>query len=337
MHKLFLSLAAAGLVSCMGYGCKSADAENERQNSQMLKEINSKLDAIDARLKKLEERRPVNIVSGMNNSINFTELEKNTLPENPTREQVVDYIQKIVNASRNQQSFSSIDPQVAMLSRVGNKNLDLLLKYYNSNSYIPFAVQNLVTKDDKEIILKALKENHNLIGVVLRMGWEKDVKDLIMQELKTNHKNLSSQWIEAAVIFNDPKSYPDLIEYLINGSNSNSTYKAIKKLPGIELKEAVTKMWAKKCRLDFLWEKDNAAMVAAGCGHIDALAYLINRVQSPTLEQFIRREIQNTVWQATGQSGSPEELVKWFKENSEKLTFDEKNGKYIVKKVENAK
>jgi len=224
-----------------------------------------------------------------------------------------------------------------MLSRVGNKNLDLLLKYYNLTSYIPFAVQNIVTKDDKELILKALKENHNLIGVVLRMGWEKDAKDLILQELKTNHTNLPSQWIEAAVTFKDPKSYPDLLEYLINGGNSNITYKAVRKLPGIELKDAVAKMWDKKRLSNLSWEKDSAAIVAVEWGHLDALAYLINRLKDPQLDQYMSGEIKNAVWQTTGQSGSTEELATWMKENSDKLTFDDKTGKYVMKKAVEAK
>ena len=85
---------AAGLVSCLGYNCKAADSETERQTLQMLKEMNKKLDAIDARLKKLEERKSANADSRMNNGANLAALEKITLPDNPTREQVVEYIQK---------------------------------------------------------------------------------------------------------------------------------------------------------------------------------------------------------------------------------------------------
>jgi len=336
MNKLFLSLAATGVV-LLGYGCKSADTENERQTLQMFKEINRKLNLIDARLKNIEGTQRVNLASGMNNNVDLITLEKITLPANPSREQVMEYIQKIVNISRNQRSFSSSDAQVAMLTRVGNKNLDLLLKYYNTCYYIQLAVQNIVTKDDKELILKALKENHGLIGVVTRMDWEKDAKDLILNELKTNHTNLSSQWIEAVVLFNDPKTYPDLIDYLINGNNSSYTYKAIKKLPGIELEDAVAKMWNKKRSLDFEWGKDNAATVAVEYGHLDALEHLINRLQNPTLQEYSSREIKNAVWQTTGQYGSPEELAKWVKEKRDNLTFDKKTGKFVVKKAEKVK
>ena len=117
MTKLLLSLAAAGLVSCLCYNCKAADSETERQTLQMLKDINRKLDAIDARLKKLEERKSVNTAPGVNNNTDNAALEKITLPANPTKEQVSEYIQKIVNASRDQRSFSSRDLQVAMLEK----------------------------------------------------------------------------------------------------------------------------------------------------------------------------------------------------------------------------
>ena len=168
-------------------------------------------------------------------------------------------------------------------------------------------------------------------------GWEKDAKDLIIQELKNNRNNLPSEWIEAAASFNEPKTYPDLIEFFINGRNPSVTYKAIRKIPGIELKEAVSKMWDKKRLSSFSWEKDDAAMVAVEWGHLDALTYLINRPKQPQLNQHLSGEIKNAVWQATGQSGSPEELAKWLKENSDKLTFDEKTGKYAVKKAVDAK
>lgn len=333
MHKLFLSLAAAGLVSCAGYNCKAADAET----MQMLKEISRKLDAVDARLKKLEEKKPANVVPGMTNNFNPAVFEKITLPDNPTREQAAEYIQKIVNASRGQQSFSSNDPQIALLTRVGSKNLDLLLKHYNANFYVQMAIQNLATPDDKDVILKALKENRNLIVVVLRNGWEKDVKDLILQELKTSRNILPPQWIEAAATFKDPKTYPDLIEYFISGNNPTFTYKAIRMLPGIELEDAVSKMWDRKRLSGNYWERDSAAMIAAEWGHLDALGYLINRLNDPKLEQHMSGEIKNLVWQVTGQYGSPAELAKWAKENGDNLTFDEKTRKYVVRKTESAK
>jgi len=329
---------AAGLVSFIGYGCKSADAETERQTLQMLKEINQKLDAIDARLKKTEEKTTVAIIPEINNNTNSIALGKITLPANPTREQTAEYIQKIVNISRGQQSFSSNDPQITMLERVGNKNIDLLLKYYyNSTFYIYNAIQNMVTKDDKELILNALKEKHSLIGIVLRMGWEEDAKSLIVQGLKTNRNILPPQWIEAAASFKDPKTYPDLLECFINSRHCIFTYNAIKKLPGIELEDAVAKMWDKKRLSNLSWEKDDAAIVAVEWGHLDALTYLINRLKQPQLNQHISGEIQNAIWQMTEQSGSPEELDKWFKENGNNLTFDKKTGKYVVKKAGDAK
>jgi len=337
MNKFLLLLMAAGLVSCLGYNCKAADSETERQTLQILKEMNKKLDAIDARLKKLEERKSVNTAPGVNNNTDNAALEKITLPANPTKEQVSEYIQKIVNASRDQRSFSSRDLQVAMLERVGKKNLDILLNYYDSTLYMQFVLQDMVSESDKEVILNALKEKHSLIGIVLHMGWERDAKDLIIQELKNNRNNLPSEWIEAAASFNEPKTYPDLIEIFIHSRNPSIIYKAIRKTPGIELKEAVSKMWDKKRLSNFSWEKDDAAIVAVEWGHLDALTYLINRLKQPQLNQHISEEIKNAVWQTTGQSGSAEELAKWMKENSDKLTFDDKTGKYVMKKAGDAK
>ena len=64
-------------------------------------------------------------------------LEEITLSENPSEKEIREYIRQIALVTAKQNSYSENDPQVVMLSEIGNENLELLLKY-NAVEYVSF-------------------------------------------------------------------------------------------------------------------------------------------------------------------------------------------------------
>lgn len=168
-----------------------------------------------------------------------------TLSDNPNPDEVKMYILDIVNASPGQNAFSSRDPQVELLTQIGQKNLPLLIEVLSyvvglkNDFYIKQAIVNLADENSKSMILGVLPIHQDLIEVVIRHGWEEDAKDILLTELKNTEQDLPSGWIQAVASLNDPESYPLLRDYFINGPNSSSTYKSIKHLPIKDMDEAV--------------------------------------------------------------------------------------------------
>lgn len=120
-------------------------------------------------------------------------LDKIKLPDNPTKDQVRQYVQDIAYASRGQNEWSSEDPQIEMLERVGPANLDVLLdalgsRTYRSglftSSYLFPAIKALVRNEHKEMILKLLPQRPQLAEIILENGWAADARSTLVEGLR---------------------------------------------------------------------------------------------------------------------------------------------------------
>ena len=264
------------------------------------------------------------------------ELAKIQLPEAPTQEQIQKYILDIQLASKGQNSFSSSDPQVAMLSRVGSENVPALIEALISSSgmsayHIRYAIINLADESNKAVILEALPMHHELVSAVAKRGWVDDARDILLTELKVPGLRLPAEWIRAVALLNDQESYPLLRNYFINGSNRSATYKEICYLPIKDLDEAVAEAW-ERSRFDHEYERSAMAMIAAEYGHIDALTALIEGLTRGTINEYRISDVRGAIMKTTGFIGSNEKLMEWFNLNKDQLTFDPETKKFVVGK-----
>jgi len=259
------------------------------------------------------------------------ELAKIVLPTNPSEKDVLAYLSKIELASAYQNSYSSRDPQVLMITAIGNKYLDLLLSRSSNHKirfYVIRAAQQLASENDKAIILKHLKTNRDLVSVITRNGWVKDAKEILYNQLRYNQNYLPTEWIKAVASFKDQTTYEDLTRYLISGPNKSWTYNAIKSLPGIELEFPVKQAWlnAKSDK----WSKINFAPIAVSYGHADALAIIIDSLdRNPNSGEFVR-EPEKYINQYTNAEGLNDEIRDWYKANKNMLKFDGSLKKFVV-------
>ncbi|MBU8902007.1 MAG: hypothetical protein KOO69_04650, partial [Victivallales bacterium] len=259
---------------------------------------------------------------------NLRLLKKIKLAKNPSREQVKKYIEKIVKVSQGQNRFSPMDPQIAMLRKVGSENIDLLLAYAQ-NYYVQTAIPNIATKKDKKKILEALKIYPQLITCVIKYEWTEDAKETIFDRLKYNAGTyLPHQWINAAVQLSTPKEYAVLEKYFITGRNPEMTYKSLCQLEHFDMKKAVDKAWDYQKKRAQPWQKKQIAMIAAKFGHKDALKYLVHAYRTE-INQYSIGQIKNSLYQLTGQTLSPKKMAKWYKEHQAKLVFDPESEEYL--------
>ena len=318
----------------------SCSQDNEIKNElteikQLLKEINQKLgdsSTDDSEIERLAE----SYQSAMNfreEGADLEKLDKISLPENPSKDQVKEYLRKISMASANQRSYSESDPQVFMLAKIGNKNLELLLQTsltHQVEFYAIPAIARLAQPKDKKLILKYLPFKKELVKVVIQKGWEEDAKPILYNELRQIPDYLPTEWIRAIANLQEQCIYKDLKQYLIYGSNKSWTYDAIKMLPGIELEDAVIQAWENVKRED-QWSRNSFAPIALEYGQSDALSVIIDSLDSSPNDHNAVRSPRKYILQYTYASGSNNDMRTWYNKNKSNLYFDKGKMKYIVK------
>ncbi|MHC5038345.1 MAG: hypothetical protein ACYTHM_13605 [Planctomycetota bacterium] len=267
------------------------------------------------------------------------------LPENPTKEQVREYVRKIQDASRGQRVFSSSDPQTTLLIRVGSEHLDVLIDALEremigmSNYHLINAIKSLARRKHLPLIRTALPLHKNLAEVILAKGWEREVKDILVEELRSGHSYLPTEWIKAVASLRDPSTYKDLLEFFVHGSNPCMTFDALKAIPDfprMDLENAVGQVWrrVKSGETGFgpsQWERDTVAKIAAKYGHVDALGHLLNVLNRERDTRFSRYpNLRPEVLRLVPLRGTNRELLQWYTQNRDRLRFDKAKGKYFV-------
>ena len=322
--------AAAALVALFAAGCAHGPTPAELKMQADLTEIKAKLDKIE---KKLNAPIPTNSAQTAfrGNRADPAVLAKIVLPPNPTKAQITDYINKILTASKNQNSFSNQDIQVEMLAKVGEDNLDLLIAALPRDSHkfhTIYTIKQLASAKSKAAILKYLDRYPDLVDAVVINGWEKDAREILLAKLNTRPQYLPTNWIQAVKNLKDPKAYPGMIEYFIYGTNKSFTYEQIKNLSGINLNGAVADAWD-MARMDQDWGKFSMAIIAVRYGHLDALETLIDNQKNQN--QYLRGNIRQAILNNSDASGSAEEITRWFQKNKADLVFDPITRKFKVK------
>ncbi len=256
-------------------------------------------------------------------------------PADPVPDALRTYINQILRATENQQSYSSRDPQVDMLMRVGGDHVDLLLESMRGHSrglgghyHARKAVIRLADESHKELVLEHLPDVQALARVVVRFGWEEDAKDILLDGLAAIPEYLPNDWIQAVANLDDPEVQPLLLNFLMHGGNKRQTYRVVSGHVDEGLDEAVEEAW-RQSRRD--WERNQMAPIAALHGVQDALDYMVRKLAAPHAEDdHSMREWRPAIIRVTGFRGSTTDLIDWYEENRDALAFDPEQGRYIV-------
>ena len=261
------------------------------------------------------------------------------LSENPIRDEIAHYVEAIIVASRGQHSFSGSDRQIAMFAAVGRKHLDVLIdgldRYGDThglsggNYHLMPAVDMLATDRDRDLILKNLPRHHGLVSLVLSHGWEKQAQSTLIAELDHARRFIAPDWIGAIARLEDPTTFDALKEHFVLGSSKVAVHDILKRLPGIDLREAVRQAWRNSSDLES-WDKEDVATVAVEYGHVDALAYLAETVlKPPDRHRSYESRHYSLVWHVPNK-GTIRETAKWILQNEARLKFDKDSKRYFI-------
>ncbi len=271
-----------------------------------------------------------------------------TLPEKPTKEQVREYVRKIMDASRGQRMFSTNDPQIELLMAIPGEHRDVLFEAIGRENrgladyHVLEALKQLASEDDIPLIRKLLPYKRGIVAIVIARGWEKKVEDVLVRELDDTSSFLPCEWITAVANLRNPSTYARLLRFLVDGPNPHMTIEAIESIPDFPRKDfekAVKDLWKKRnsdsadsppC-MEF--GKVAVAKAAAKIGCIDALEYCILKLNEKKASAFDgTQDLRPFVLRLVPVQFSNRELQNWFEENGDKLFFNRETGKYEIGK-----
>ena len=179
-------------------GCQSGNEVLEQQNAQILSELRKLNQQLSGIQKKMQEepalafssvKYPYNSTSAR--GANLALLAKiKRLPENPTDDQIVKYVQQIIAATAGQNSYSMTDPQVGMYKLIGTGHLKVLLPFLDGGTFNAFyhlkeAMPDLVEEKDKPLIKSSLIQYPKLLDTVVKKGWSREFKKEILKLLES--------------------------------------------------------------------------------------------------------------------------------------------------------
>ena len=256
-------------------------------------------------------------------------------PTSPTKPLVAAYIQKIYAISRYQKRHLRSDPQVSLLSQVGTEYLDVLISETYSHvgwhNYGIEAIKKLATEQHKKLIFKALKNYSKYAEVIYLKGWHFDIQDELIKGLRNNRTYVPQEWIKSVSEFDRQDARDVLIEYFKYGWNNHSTYNAISSLKNIEpqLQEALPIAW-ETARQDNKHAMADLTPKVLDLGYMPALKYTVSALIYNANMQKHWFDAYDLVKRYTEQSGSPSEIMQWYKVNQRKIRFDPERKLFVL-------
>lgn len=274
------------------------------------------------------------------------------LPENPSDDQVRDYITAVLNADSKQRSYGQQELQVVLLSKLGRERIPLLLeqlpKYYTGNQYaatsnLRYAIRNLADDSCHELIKDAIlntPQNHqgNMMELLKNLQLGPQDKEFFIT-LLNDQKNSSNSYInytliETAAGLNDPEINQILINLVIQSSNLQYNLKRLKSTEGFNMRETMKEAWKYRAGMSSQ-DQLYAAQYAALNGEAFALDLLVSAL-TPGSKALKNAQFDPyfALLAAIDFRGTDKEIQDWYEQNKNNLIFDKESGRFTVRAEE---
>ena len=332
-------------------GCCSGDEALEKQNAELKKqneEILSQLRKLHGRVADLEKRLASRVPYVQTDWSRFKKVKP--LPPNPTDAQIVAYLREIADYSDGQRAMGPSDPQVTLFRKIGPGHLKLLLPFLNDResegnlwirSYLRYALPSLVTVEDIPFIKANVVSTPELLCAVTSMEFARPMKQEIFEVLRKSPRPWAVDYRPEferlmAELAETPQDRKTLEEIYIDNFYRDGLLDVLLKIPGCNVGEVTVKAWRKISREEerqaLLYRK---ALAAVRYGHdVSACKYFLKIIMSPARPHDMIPTIARETLMLL--SDFPvydrERLLSWYEKNQNKIVFDEKSGKFVLKK-----
>ena len=323
---LFLMLLASGCTQSGNY---------EAQLLVQLAQINTHLQSIDKKLeKKTYYKKNSKRKKKEYKGVDHIKLNEIKFPKEITAESIDKYVFSILEISKSQDSWSPKDPQVDLLSQIGEEYIEILFKYSTYfESWLRFyslnAINVMATEKSRKYFPIYLKKSPRLVITINKNGWQNDVRIILLEGIKNKWKNLPHEWVESVVSFKDPSTYEELAVYYIEGGYKYSIYERLKDLPDFPLEEATIKAW-KNAKYSDSWQSRMLSTIAVQYGQADALEYIVNLLKNSSKKALFQEHIVAFINVTNAKVKTKQEVITWYDLHKEQLSFNKKSMKFEV-------
>lgn len=254
-------------------------------------------------------------------------------PTDWTAEGLRNYIDRVLVISDASHHTFANDPQIVMLARLGENNLDLLVEalgthQYAADHHLVEAVTRLVRAEHKEYILEQLPLNKRLITVVANQGWEEDAADILLSGMSSGSAQFPSGWVEATARLDDPRVSDTLIRAMVRGRSPVAIYRALGRFDGLDLDRIVSETWialrGKNTAIQAIF-----AEIAISHGIADALVFVARRIVQGERPEYRLRELRSVLKRSVDRRGTYQEIATWVLENQGSLWFDRATKRFV--------
>lgn len=234
-------------------------------------------------------------------------------------------------------SSNGADAQAAaeFKQRVGRKHIALIIDQLNVsypkwNPILIDALKQLVTTEDKTLILDKFKTQISLIHLVRLHHWERDVKDVLVQQIDNNTGFVPLECVEALADLKDPSTYPALKSYFVNGWNRHVTYNAISLLPGIDVSKELPVAWDKALSSSSKYEAAYLIGPVLDLGHLPAMEFVMDQLRKPSdiPTTILDPDLLSTRY--LDHAGDAKEKLAFWDKNKRRLHFDATSKKFTL-------
>jgi Skp family chaperone for outer membrane proteins len=264
-------------------------------------------------------------------------LEDIKLPENPTRQQAVAYVEALRKACEGRRSFSSSDPATLKLKELPPKFADLLITEMQNRTslryYANYAMREIEPENIRQHVIDTLSEKPNNIGMVVMHGWVEDVRDHVIAHIESADGNITPAWFQAAVELDEPSLYPKLHELTIQSRNAAQFINMLGMLSDYDLAHTVDVCWRRAKEGKLSVSTSVLAQKAAEYGNVEALGTVITQMRTSTSyfshsSSFNAR--RTNVLRFIDFRGSNDEIRNWYEQNKDELVFDKARGRFVL-------
>ena len=333
-------------------GCYSGNEALEKQNAELKKqneEILSRLRKLHGRVADLEKR--FSSFGLPNVQTDWSRFKKvKPLPPNPTDAQIIAYIREIADFSEGQRSMGPSDPQVTLFRKIGPGHLKLLLPFLNDRksegnlwirSYLRYALPSLVTVKDIPFIKANVVSSPELLYAVTSAEFAKPMKNEIFEVLRKSPHYLSVEYQPefrrlVAELVETPQDRKVIEEIYIDNFHRSRLLDVLLQIPGCNVGEVTVRAWRKVSREEesrpILYPR---ALAAVRYGHdVSACKYLLKIIMDPAKPHDLNPRIARDVLMRLSDFPVYDRyrLLLWYEKNQNKIVFDEKSGKFVLKK-----
>ncbi|MEM7357770.1 MAG: hypothetical protein AAF431_01580 [Pseudomonadota bacterium] len=256
------------------------------------------------------------------------------LPSEPSKREIIDYINSIFILSRNQESYDKGDPQILMLTLVGSESMNLLLSASKDGRkqglYGLEAIRLLADVHSKDFILKNLRTHPFLAKVIWDKEWCADAESILVSFVSAGYGANHGYYdmIKCLDGLKNPEYYPLLRKALAESWDPYHVLLALTHTPDTEFVDELREAWARKRERGVQYMTEEALET----GYLPAFHYLWDVFDNEEISDYDQRHARRLLVRFSDFDIAENELMNWYQINKNQIEFDSTAKKFVLAK-----